>query len=186
MEARDEELLQRIADGDPAPLRVLYERYKSRLMTYASYVLGDRAAAEDVSQETFLRVFRHAGRFDRTKRFSTWIYSIAANLCRDELRKRARRRDFALPLLREAPEGHAGERVAAPLRAALGREFTMRLRGELGALSAEQREVIVLRFIDSMSYAEIAEIAGCPLGTVQSRLHAALKVLRERLKEFWG
>ena len=62
----------------------------------------------------------------------------------------------------------------------------MRLREELGALSAEQREVVVLRFIDSMAYAEIAEVAGCPLGTVQSRLHAALKILRERLKEFWG
>ncbi len=186
MEARDEELLLEIADGEPAPLRVLYDRYKSRLMTYASYVLGDRAAAEDVLQETFLRVFRHACRFDPSKRCSAWIYSIAANLCRDELRKRARRRDLTLPLFRETPAGHAAGRMASPLRAAAGREFAMRLREELGALSAEQREVVVLRFIDSMAYAEIAEVAGCPLGTVQSRLHAALKILRERLKEFWG
>ncbi|MEJ2745061.1 MAG: RNA polymerase sigma factor [bacterium] len=180
MEARDEELLIVIANGDPAPLRTLYDRYKSRIMTYAFYVLGDRAAAEDVVQETFLRVFKHARRFDPEKRFSTWIYSIAANLCRDELRKRARRRDFTLPLLYEPAE----DRVSSPLRAAAGREFATRLREELGRLSAEQREVIVLRFIDSMAYADIAEIAGCPLGTVQSRLHAALKVLRERLKEF--
>jgi RNA polymerase sigma-70 factor (ECF subfamily) len=185
MEERDEDLLPRIADGDPAPLRTLYDRYKSRLMTYASYVLGDRATAEDVVQETFLRVFRHAWRFDRAKRFSTWIYSIAANLCRDELRKRARRRDLTLPLFREPLEGRGVGRMAPPLRVALGREFATRLREELSALSAEQREVVVLRFIDSMTYAEIAEIAGCPLGTVQSRLHAALKILRERLKEFW-
>jgi RNA polymerase sigma-70 factor (ECF subfamily) len=185
MEARDEELLLAVADGDPAPLRALYDRYKSRLMTYAFYVLGDRAIAEDVVQETFVRVFKHAKRFDNAKRFSTWIYSITANLCRDELRKRARRRDFTLPLLHEPAEARAAGREAAPLRAAAGKEFAGRLRDELAALSAEQREVIVLRFIDSMAYAEIAEIAGCPLGTVQSRLHAALKILRERLREFW-
>lgn len=185
MEARDEELLLGIARGDPLALKTLYDGYKSRLMTYASYVLGDRAAAEDAVQETFLRVFRHARRFDPAKRCSTWIYSIAANLCRDELRKRARRRDITLPLLHEPTEGHAAGRMASPLRAAAGREFATRLREELGALSAGQREAVVLRFIDSMTYAEIAEIAGCPLGTVQSRLHAALKILRERLGEFW-
>jgi RNA polymerase sigma-70 factor (ECF subfamily) len=185
MEARDEELLLGVANGDPAPLRTLYDRYKSRLMTYAFYVLGERATAEDVLQETFVRVFKHARRFDQSKRFSTWVYSIAANLCRDELRKRARRRDFTLPLLHEPSEGIVVGREAAPLRAAAGKEFAVRLREELGALSAEQREVVVLRFVDSMAYAEIAEVAGCPLGTVQSRLHAALKILRERLGEFW-
>jgi len=184
MEVRDEELLRQVAEGDHSSLRALYDRYKSRLMTYASYMLGDRAAAEDVVQETFLRVFRHAGRFDQGKRCSTWIYSIAANLCRDELRRMVRRRNLTLPLLGDASEGHAAGRMTSPLRGAAGREFTGRLREELSALSAEQREVIVLRYLDSMKYAEIAEIAGCPLGTVQSRLHAGLKILRERLKDF--
>lgn len=186
MEVKDEELLREVAEGDHSSLRVLYDRYTSRLMTYASYVLGDRAAAEDVVQETFLRVFRHAGRFDQDKRCSTWIYSIAANLCRDELRRMKRRRNFTLPLLRDVSEGHAAGRMTSPLRGAAGREFTERLREELGALPPEQREVIALRYLDSMKYAEIAEIAGCPLGTVQSRLHAGLKILRERLKDFWG
>jgi RNA polymerase sigma-70 factor, ECF subfamily len=183
---RDEELLLRVVEGDLSSLGALYDRYKSRLMTYASYVLGDRAAAEDILQETFVRVFRHAGRFDQGKRFSSWIYAIAANLCRDELRRMARRRNLTLPLLRDASEGHAAGRTTSPLRGAAGREFTERLREELGALSPEQREVIALRYLDSMKYAEIAEIAGCPLGTVQSRLHAGLKILRERLKDFWG
>ncbi len=186
MEVRDEELLRQLAEGDHSCLRALYDRYKSRLMTYAFYMLGDRSAAEDAVQETFLRVFRHARRFDQRKRCSTWIYSIAANLCRDELRRMARRRDIALPLPGGASEGHAAGRVTSPLRGAAGREFAGRLREELNALSAEQREVIALRYLDSMKYAEIAEIAGCPLGTVQSRLHAGLKILRERLRDFWG
>jgi len=186
MELRDEELLLRVAEGDLSSMGALYDRYKARLMTYASYVLGDRAAAEDTLQETFVRVFRHAGRFDQGKRFSTWIYSIAANLCRDELRRMKRRRTIMLPLLTDAAEGHATGRTASPLRGAAGREFTERLRTAISALSPEQREVIALHYLDSMRYAEIAEVAGCPLGTVQSRMHAGLKILREQLKDFWG
>jgi len=184
VEARDEELAERTAAGDRAALRALYERYKGRLLTYAFYVLGNRAAAEDVLQETFLRVLRHAGRFDPSRRFSAWVYSIAANLCRDELRRGMRRRDIAAPL----PEGRTAEgapgREPSPRRRAAGREFAERLRIEIAALTPEQREVITLRFLDSMKYGEIAEALGCPLGTVQSRLHAGLKSLRERLREF--
>jgi RNA polymerase sigma-70 factor (ECF subfamily) len=184
VEARDEELLARVAGGDISSLRMLYERYKSRLMTYACYVLGTRASAEDVVQETFLRVFRHAGRFDPERRFSAWVYAIAANLCRDELRRNARRRAIAVPF----PPGRTADSAAgkedSPLRGAAGREFAERLRAEIADLAPEQREVIALRYLDSMKYHEIAEALGCPLGTVQSRLHAGLKVLRERLRDF--
>lgn len=184
MEERDEVLIGRVAGGDVSSLRTLYERYRGRLMTYAYYALGNRAQAEDVLQETFIRAFRHARDFDPGRRFSSWIYTIAANLCRDEMRRTMRRRAWGL---RDLPETAVAEAPAAgpsPRAGAAGREFRERLLSELAALPPEQREVIALRFLESMSYAEIAEAVGCPLGTVQSRLHAAVKALRARLGEY--
>lgn len=183
MEQRDEDLVVRVAEGDLASLRELYDRYRVRLMTYASYVLGDRGRAEDVLQETFIRVYRNAWRFESSRRFSPWVYALTANLCRDELRKRLRRPDVMAPVaLEDVVRTLPGTSVPAS-RDAAAREFAERLRAELETLPPEQREVIVLRFLDGMKYAEIARVVGRPVGTVQSRLHAALKALRERLAD---
>lgn len=184
MDTRDEELLAKVAGGDVASLRELYERYRVRLMTYAYYAMGNRAQAEDVLQEAFIRIYRHAGDFEPGKRFSAWAYAITANLCRDELRKSWRRRRLGLRVDVDANEADAPARTISPRADASGREFRDRLGAEVAALPPGQREAVALRFLESLSYEEIAGILGCPLGTVQSRIHAGVKALRERLGEF--
>ncbi|MDD5557796.1 MAG: RNA polymerase sigma factor [bacterium] len=184
METGDEELMGAVAAGDCGALRALYDRYRARIMSYAFYALGDRGRAEDILQETFIRVFRHAGRFRPGERFSTWAYAIAANLCRDEMRRLRRRRGINAPV----PPGPAGERRApaaeSPRRLAAAGEAADRLAAEIAALPGEQREVLALRFIEGMRYAEIAAALRIPIGTVQSRLHAGVRALRARLTEF--
>lgn len=184
MDRSDEELLADVAGGDVPSLRELYERHRVRLMTYAYYAVGNRAQAEDLLQEAFIRIYRHAGEFDPGKRFSSWAYAITANLCRDELRKAWRRRRLGLRVDVDAGETQAPARTPSPRADAAGREFRDRLGREVAALPPEQREVVALRFLESMSYTEIAGVLGCPLGTVQSRLHAGVRALRERLGEF--
>lgn len=184
MEETDEGLLLDAAAGDIDALRKLYDRYRTRLMTYALYAVGNRALAEDLLQEAFIRIHRHAGEFDPGRRFSAWAYAITANLCRDELRRSRRRRRLGLST-EAVPEGvEPAARTASPRADAAGREFRDRLGAEVAALPPEQREVIALRFLESMPYAEIAGVLGIPLGTVQSRLHAGVRVLRERLRDF--
>lgn len=184
MDGTDEELLARVAGGDVASLRELYNRYRVRLMTYAYYAVRSRDQAEELLQEAFIRIYRHAGEFEPGKRFSSWAYAITANLCRDELRKSWRRRKLGLRTEVDASEEQTPSRAPSPRAEAAGREFRERLGEEVAALPPEQREVVALRFLDALSYAEIAEVLGCPLGTVQSRLHAAVRALRERLGEF--
>jgi len=184
MDRTDEGLLADAAAGNVGALRELYDRYRTRLMTYALYAVGDRALAEDVLQEAFIRIHRHAGDFDPGKRFSAWAYAITANLCRDEIRKAGRRRRLGF-----RAEGVFGAvepvaRTASPRADAAGREFRDRLVAEVAALPHEQREVVALRFLESMPYAEIAGVLGIPMGTVQSRLHAGVRALRDRLAEF--
>ena len=183
MEANDEELLARVADGDLSCFERLYNKYKGRLMTYLYYTLFDRAKAEDILQETFIRVFRHAGRFKKGRSFPIWLYSIAKNLCRDEWRRSKRRGGAKEPLPFEWVSNTAMKDSRSPRREAETREAAVRLLSELKGLGPEQRETIALHYISALKYREIAQIIGCPLGTVQSRIHTGLKILRRRLKD---
>lgn len=184
MNKSDEALLRDVAGGDVSSLRTLYERHKARVMSYSYYMLRDRAKAEDVLQEAFLRVFRHAGRFAPGSSFPAWLHSIAANLCRDEFRRMKRRRAVHAAIPLDWVLRRAAARTPSPRRSAAGKEFAGRLREELAMLPPEQREVVTLHYLSGMKYREIADTLGCPLGTVQSRLHSGVKKLRERLTSF--
>jgi RNA polymerase sigma-70 factor (ECF subfamily) len=163
----DEELVGSLAAGDEAALRTLLARYERPLSSFLYRNTGGRDV-EDLYQETWLRVVRHASSFDRTKRFSTWLFQIAVNLCRDWHR-------------RPPPEprpGHDESRASddiARMEAAIDAE---RL---LASLSAEQREVLVLRYYHDMTEEQTAEVLGCPRGTVKSRTHHALARLADLL-----
>jgi RNA polymerase sigma-70 factor (ECF subfamily) len=165
--ATDEELVGRVAEGDEPALRELLRRYQEPLSHFVHRHTGGRDV-EDLFQETWLRVVRNAARFQRDKRFSTWLFQIAVNLCRDWHRRRP-------PEPAEVPESAAGS--SDPVDAGLD---AARL---LATLPGPQREVLILRYYDDLSEEQTAEVLGIPRGTVKSRMHNALAGLAARVRE---
>ena len=165
----------RVQAGDSQALAALIGRYRGPLYAFLWRRAGD--GADDLFQESWIRVSRARDRFDRSRRFSTWLFQIANNLCRDRWRRLdARRR--ALDGLRE--EMRASGRDAAPAPELPPDD---RLSGRLDALPDRLREVLVLRHYHELGEAEIAEVLGIPRGTVKSRLHAAVRAARALLEE---
>lgn len=158
--------------GSAQAFTVLFERHKGRLYHYLYRLLGDRAQADDLFQETFLRVVRHAQDYEPTAKFTTWLFTIARNQCMD-LFRRKKVRHAALGALREAAEAQ-GEGVAP-------RELGHRLAAVLAALAEEQREVFLMRELLDIPFKEIAQVTGVPESTVKSRMRYALEKLREGL-----
>jgi RNA polymerase sigma-70 factor (ECF subfamily) len=162
----DEELMVQLQAGSESALETLVERWRAPLFGF----LVRRSApadADDLFQETWLRVVRARRRFDPRRRFSTWLFQIANNLCRDRFR-RGGTAARARAVLAEAPAPDAED---PSLRIDLARR--------LAALPERLREVLVLRYYRDLGESEIAELLGIPAGTVKSRLHAALRALRE-------
>jgi len=181
----DEQLLGLFLGGDKDSFNVLVGRWEGPLYHFAYRFLGQHEEARDVCQETFLRVYRRADRFRDGAKFSTWLYQIALNLCRDVARKRKRwDRIFVSPRRAEA-----GERaVAEPADTGEGTEERVlrawqrwRLRHALAAIPSDQRVVVVMKTFQGMKFREIAEILGCPESTVKSRMYYGLANLREVL-----
>ena len=169
----DEELMQDLQRGEMQAFDALYERHARPLYNFIRRLLRDESLAEDVFQETCMRVLRNAGRFDPRSRFRTWLYTVATNLCMDELRRRRRRLSIpAGELPGPTPEPDPHERLEG--------ESAQRL---LGGLKPELRAVVVLRVLHGYSQEETARIVGAPVGTVKSRLHNALKQLRRMAGE---
>ena len=166
-ELDDGRLVLEHLQGDPQAFGALVDRYQTRLLNFINRTIGDRERAEDLVQEVFIRVFRHLHRFDQTKKFSTWIYTIASNLTKNELRSRSRNPLVLRPMLefedmRTRPDdlfrrSHLAENVA---------QCVSRLPEAL-------RDVFVLRELEGKAYQDIAEITGCNVGTVKSRLSRA-------------
>lgn len=160
----------RLQTGDESALAALMDRYKGPLYGFLNRRV-EGSAADDLFQESWLRVVRARDRFDPRRRFSTWIFQIANNLCRD----RGRRRAVEIRHLDEL----ARSRRDAPVRAPrLPVELRLDMRRRLEALPERLREVLVLRYYQQLPERDIAEILGIPRGTVKSRLHAAVKALR--------
>jgi RNA polymerase sigma-70 factor (ECF subfamily) len=165
--ASDEQLVQRLATGDDHALRRLLERYERPLSAFIWRNTGGQEV-EDIYQETWLRVVRNARRFDAKKRFSTWLFQIAVNLCRD-WHRHARVASKAVSIPTQPSESGRVETAIDAERM-------------LAALSPEQREVLSLRYFEDMSQAEVALTLDIPEGTVKSRLHHAIA----RLAKLFG
>ena len=156
--------------GDESALAILMDRWKGPLYAFL-FRRADPEAADDLFQESWLRVVRARDRFDPRRRFSTWLFQIANNLCRDRGRRRAAlRRALDTAAQEAALEGPGAE----PVRP----ELALRMQRRLAALPDRLREVIVLRYYHDLGEGEIAEALGIPRGTVKSRLHAAVRSLR--------
>lgn len=186
MDWADEQLIQRCRQGDPVALEELLARYQNRLMAFIYSVVRDYHLSEDIFQETFLRVYRQAGKFRQGANFKTWLYTIAINLCRDALRKKKRRPEVSLETEIAGRDGPNPRRISdllagkdpGPRDQAGGREMEAILQGELAGLSPEHRQVIILSRLEGLKYRQIAKVLGIPSGTVRSRLHYGLEQLR--------
>lgn len=182
----DDELMRAVQGGDEAAFRLLYRRYERRLLAFLIPYLGDPALAEDLLQETFLRVYRRRAAYEPRGAFRTWLFAIARNLAVDLLR---RRRGFPGAAFAPQDEGVGGPDPAKlpdaspdPLRALSGRQAAMRLQAALLELPEEDRTVILLSRLEGLRYHEIAEVLGSSEGAVKVRAHRALLALRKRVR----
>ena len=163
----DGRLTERHLAGDPQAFGALVDRYQVRLLNFINRAIDDRARAEDLVQDVFVRVFRHLPRFDRTKKFSTWIYTIASNLTKNELRSRSRNPLVLTPIL------EFEDTAARPDDLLRRRHLAENVARCVRMLPEALRDVFVLRELEGKTYQDIAEITGCNLGTVKSRLSRA-------------
>jgi RNA polymerase sigma-70 factor (ECF subfamily) len=176
-EPPDESLLARVKAGDEDALGTLVERYRRPLFGYLFRMLGDAAEAEDVFQETFLRVVKHLPRFEEGRRVRPWVYAIASNLVKNVYRSRKYREKTSLD--QEGPEGEPlSGRLAAvsasPDEGAQTAETAVLVREAVERLSPTGRDALVLFYYQGLAYEEIAQVLEVPLGTVKSRIHNAL------------
>ena len=167
---------------DPDLLDRLIEQYQHRLLRYLVYLVGDRELAEDLFQETWIRVLERGSQYDGTHEFSTWLYAVARNLTIDYLR---RKHAVSLDGLMDDGEYSAPEPADTRplvLEALQQNELAERITAALGSIPAEYRETVVLRFREDLALQEIATVTGAKLGTVKSRLYRGLNLLMSRLK----
>ncbi len=182
----DEKLMLRAGQGDKGAFNIIVRRYTSRMVNLAYQIVGDRDLAEDVAQDTFLRAYRSAARYREISKFSTWLYTIAINLCRNELRRR-KFRTYSLEGMAERQDDDrlridiADETTKPDLD--LERKETGRLvREAVASLPEKFRTPLVLRDIQELSYEEIGEIMELPEGTVKSRINRGRLRVKEILK----
>jgi RNA polymerase sigma-70 factor, ECF subfamily len=186
----DEQLMLRYQQGDRTAFATLVRRHQQPLYNFALRQVRVPQVAEDVVQETFVRVVQNAAEFKHEARFTTWVYTITRNLCIDQLRKRALRKHPSLDESRgEEGDGPTlGEQTADPRasveREATGTELKERIARAVDKLPDEQREVFLMREISNLPFKEIAEITGVPENTVKSRMRYALERLQEALAEY--
>ncbi|HUR95745.1 MAG TPA: sigma-70 family RNA polymerase sigma factor [Gemmatimonadales bacterium] len=175
--------------GDARAFQELVARYRGRLLNFVNRMIGDRERAEDLVQEAFMRVYRHLHRFDPTKKFSTWIYTIASNLAKNELRNRSRSPLVYYQALR--PVGEEDQRPlqfedssSRPDDMYTNRYLREMVDATVATLAPHHRTVFVMRELEGRSYEEIAQLTHCNLGTVKSRLNRARHAFAERIAPY--
>jgi RNA polymerase sigma-70 factor, ECF subfamily len=180
----DEELVARSKTGDMESFNQLVKRWERPIFALAYRTLGREEDARDVTQETFLRAFRALGGFKGEAKFSSWLYRIALNLCRDWMRK-----DRRAPLV-QIPDGFEVELLAADRQPtesvedlAARAELSRGVAAAMEKLPPEQRQAIILKEYHGLTFQEIADLMGCPLSTVKTRVYQGLSTLRKQLGE---
>ncbi|MCB9741968.1 MAG: sigma-70 family RNA polymerase sigma factor [Alphaproteobacteria bacterium] len=186
----DEELVRRFKDGDRHAFNEIVRRYQSRVFSLCLRWMGDRQIAEEVAQDVFIATFKALGRFRGDAKLSTWIFRVTVNHCKNRRLYRKRRHQDRHEALegnnRDDPEAPnrqlADEDAPSPDALRHQSEADTILADALAALDDDQREIIVLRDVEDLSYEEIADLLELPRGTVKSRLHRARKELARKLK----
>jgi RNA polymerase sigma-70 factor (ECF subfamily) len=177
-EIDDSELVGRYLEGERFAFNELVDRYQERLLNFIYRTIGDRDRAEDLVQETFVRVYRHLHRFDQSKKFSTWAYTIASNLAKNELRNRSRNPLVLFQAIKKNWDAdhrplEFEDSTYAPDDLFRKRHLREKVEAAVAELPEHHRVVFVLRELEGKTYEEISEITGVTLGTVKSRLNRA-------------
>jgi RNA polymerase sigma-70 factor (ECF subfamily) len=179
----DEELVARSIGGDTESFNQLIKRWERPIYALAYRTIGREDDARDVVQETFLRAFWGLGGFRGQAKFSSWLYRIALNLCRDWIRRQRRAPVVLTPdgvdLVELAGEGEGAERADDMVAR---QDVRLAVARAMRALPEEQRAAIVLKEYHDLTFQEIADLLGCPLSTVKTRLYQGLVVLRKELE----
>lgn len=185
----DERLLSDFLSGDQAAFASLVERYSTDVFQFVCRFIRNPALAEDVVQETFLQVYQSAGSFDPTRSFRPWLFTIAANKARDQLRSRSRKREVSLTHGSASDDSEESSFLdfmsdddATPSEAVEQGERRAAVRKVVSHMPDNLREVLILGYFHRFPYKEISEILDVPLGTVKSRLHAAVSWFAEAYK----
>lgn len=177
-ELDDSGVVAQFLAGEKRAFNELVERYQTRLLNFVYRTTGDRERAEDLVQETFIRVYRHLHRFDQTKKFSTWIYTIASNLAKNELRNRSRNPLVLFQAIKKNWDADQRpleweDNTYRPDDLFRKRHLRRMVESAVSELPEHHRKVFILREMEGKTYEEIADITGCNLGTVKSRLNRA-------------
>jgi len=186
----DVQLMLKVAAGEGAAFEQLVLRYQDRLVGFFFHLVHDRTAAEDLAQETFLRVYRSRERYEPTARFSTWLFRIAHNLASNQKRGAARRREIPLGNqsaeddFRPQEQNLAEKSALMPTRQLDSNEMRDIVRNAIEELSERQRTAVLLHKFEEMSYEEIGEIMGLGVVAVKSLLSRARSKLKEALEKF--
>jgi RNA polymerase sigma-70 factor (ECF subfamily) len=190
-ERSDEQLMMAFKGGDARAFEVLVKRHRGPVFNFILRFTGNRARAEDLLQEAWLKVVRSAAEYEPKARFTTWVYTIARNLCVDSARKESYRQTESLDAPVGAGEDAEGRRLGevlpsggpSPERGAFNVRLRPMLERALMGLPEEQREVFVLREYSGVPFKEIAVVTGTSENTVKSRMRYALEGLKRRLQE---
>lgn len=187
VDAEERELIEKLKRHDEAAFNQFVLRYQERVFRLLLRMLGDRAEAEDLAQEVFISIFKAIEGFRGDSQLSTWVYRVAANHCRNRLKYLTRRRRQLTEAYEEGDDASTNvpgqERPDSPDRLLEARQTESSLQAGLLTLDDEQRELIILREVEHLSYEEIMAITGLPEGTVKSRLHRARAALREFIEQ---
>jgi RNA polymerase sigma-70 factor (ECF subfamily) len=185
----DAALMLRVKRGDDAAFAELVDKYKQPVMNLVYRILRDATEAEDLAQNVFLQVYKSAHRYEVTAKFSTWLFTIARNLCLNEIRRRSRHPADSI----EATHGEGEDQPARqfedhkifqPTQNVLHQELEQKIDQALAELPETQRTAILLCRRDEMSYEEIAEVIGCSLSATKSLIHRGRETLKQQLKPY--
>lgn len=181
----DEELIASFQNGNEQAYNELVRRYRNRLMTFVFRFVGDMESSEDIVQDTMVKVFTHKHYYKEIAKFSTWIYTIAGNLAKTELRKRKRRKVTLLSQMNTDDRKYEIPSTELQSEDIVQGEYTERyIQKAILQLPLHFRTVVILRDIQELSYEEISKIVNVPLGTVKSRINRARLQLQQTLKEY--
>lgn len=176
----ESEAITKCQKGEPEAFGFLVEKYKRRAYFTALALVGSHDDALDLSQEAFVRAYRSIGKYNTRYRFFTWLYRILRNLCLNHLRNNRRRAE----ILQEAGDSVTGKNPENPSLLVERDEVKEAVWSALSDLKAHEREIIILRDFQELSYREISDALDCPLGTVMSRLFHARKALKDKLGKY--